>query len=180
VYFYRVKAFSYAGETTYSSAMAPPTVDFISPTNSATFSSGLTNTLTASASDVDGSVAKIQFFKDAGDFGSVFSSPFSLSRNHFLPRTNVFYAVATDNGGNTRVSKTATATIIQDSDGDGLLDLQEMILGTSPFSKDTDGDGVEDGQDAFPLDPTRWLSPTVDPDDHTPPTIFLLEPKATL
>jgi hypothetical protein len=30
-------------------------------------------------------------------------------------------------------------------------------LGTDPYKKDTDGDGVDDKQDAFPLDPKRWL-----------------------
>ena len=180
IYYYRVKALNYLGESSYSSAMAPPTIDFTSPTNSAIFSSGVTNTLTVTVADSDGSVAKVQYFKDSKDFGTVASSPFSLSRNHLLPRTNVWHAKVTDDGGNTRVSQTATVIVIQDSDGDGVTDLDELILGTSPFIKDTDGDGVLDGVDAFPLDPARWLPPTVDPDDHTAPTIFLLEPVATL
>jgi len=32
-----------------------------------------------------------------------------------------------------------------DSDGDGLTDAQELILGTDPFNPDTDGDGFSDG-----------------------------------
>ena len=32
-----------------------------------------------------------------------------------------------------------------DSDGDGLTDWEEGVLGTDPFSKDTDRDGIEDG-----------------------------------
>ncbi|MER0123183.1 calcium-binding protein [Streptococcus sp. ZJ93] len=31
-----------------------------------------------------------------------------------------------------------------DSDHDGLLDAQELALGTNPFSSDTDGDGKTD------------------------------------
>ncbi len=33
----------------------------------------------------------------------------------------------------------------QDSDADGLIDGQEIILGTNPILQDTDGDGVNDG-----------------------------------
>ncbi|MDI1248811.1 MAG: hypothetical protein PSV13_08110 [Lacunisphaera sp.] len=32
-----------------------------------------------------------------------------------------------------------------DSDGDGISNAQELILGTNPYSRDTDGDGVPDG-----------------------------------
>jgi hypothetical protein len=63
-----------------------------------------------------------------------------------------------------------------DMDGDSLTNAQELAVGTNPFSADTDGDGVPDGQDAFPLDPTRWQAPVSDPNDHTPPTITLVEP----
>jgi alpha-tubulin suppressor-like RCC1 family protein len=64
----------------------------------------------------------------------------------------------------------------QDADGDGLTNAQESALGTDPFKADTDGDGVADGADAYPFDPTRWSAPPPDPNDHTPPTITLLEP----
>ena len=64
----------------------------------------------------------------------------------------------------------------QDSDGDGVPDSVEIAQGTDPFRADTDGDGVNDGQDCFPLDPTRSQCLTSDPNDHTPPTITLLEP----
>ncbi|MCB0345156.1 MAG: SBBP repeat-containing protein [Bdellovibrionales bacterium] len=35
----------------------------------------------------------------------------------------------------------------EDSDGDGLTDAQEILLGTDPNNPDSDGDGVEDGQE---------------------------------
>ncbi len=43
-----------------------------------------------------------------------------------------------------------------DDDNDGISDIDEFVLGTDPFLRDTDHDGYDDGQDAFPLDPTQW------------------------
>lgn len=68
-----------------------------------------------------------------------------------------------------------------DMDGDGVSNAAEAAAGTDPFMVDTDGDGHNDGQDCFPLDPSRWQCPTPDPNDHTPPVITLQEPtNATL
>ncbi len=63
-----------------------------------------------------------------------------------------------------------------DVDGDGLTNTYGYSIGTNPFAADSDGDGVPDGQDAYPLDPTRSQLPSGDPNDHTPPTIVLTEP----
>lgn len=41
----------------------------------------------------------------------------------------------------------------QDSDGDGLDNLSEFVLGTDPTNPDTDGDGFLDQYDTDPLDP---------------------------
>lgn len=40
-----------------------------------------------------------------------------------------------------------------DTDGDGLTDDAEALVGTNATRRDTDGDGVADGGDASPLDP---------------------------
>jgi subtilisin family serine protease len=44
-----------------------------------------------------------------------------------------------------------------DDDNDGLLDDDEVALGTNPLLADTDGDGVNDGLDVFPLNANEWL-----------------------
>jgi len=40
-----------------------------------------------------------------------------------------------------------------DSDGDTLLDGDEVASGTNPCNPDSDGDGIPDNTDPFPLDP---------------------------
>ena len=47
-----------------------------------------------------------------------------------------------------------------DSDGDGLSNIMELIMGTDQNNNDTDGDGYDDGIDPFPLDPTLPLQTT--------------------
>lgn len=44
----------------------------------------------------------------------------------------------------------------EDDDDDGLTDLEEAALGTSPIDPDSDDDGYNDKDDAFPLNSTEW------------------------
>ena len=76
-------------------------------------------------------------------------------------------------GAELKAGKSATNT---DIDADGLSNAIELQRGTDPFNPDTDGDGVGDGQDCFPLDPTRWQCPPPVGGDTTPPVITLTEP----
>ena len=39
-----------------------------------------------------------------------------------------------------------------DTDGDGLLDTEELELGTDPTNPDTDGDGLTDGEEVLGVD----------------------------
>ena len=50
-----------------------------------------------------------------------------------------------------------------DSDGDGLKNLDEIRDGLDPRNADSDGDTVADGQDPFPLDGARTVTPGVFP-----------------
>ncbi|NQV72804.1 Ig-like domain-containing protein [bacterium] len=49
-----------------------------------------------------------------------------------------------------------------DTDGDGLTNAEELLLGTNPFLADTDDDGSIDSVDAFPLDGANWTDPDGD------------------
>ncbi len=50
-----------------------------------------------------------------------------------------------------------------DSDGDGLTNVQEYNFGTNPSNEDTDGDGLLDGEDPNPLVPREEPSGDADP-----------------
>ncbi len=44
----------------------------------------------------------------------------------------------------------------EDLDSDGLTNLEEYNIGTDPKKSDSDDDGHDDGEDAYPLDHTKW------------------------
>jgi hypothetical protein len=43
-----------------------------------------------------------------------------------------------------------------DDDNDGVLDTEELALGTNPLLQDTDGDTFDDDFDAYPLNINKW------------------------
>jgi chitodextrinase len=75
-----------------------PTVVLTSPTASGTYSAGAAVTVAATASDSDGTVAKVEFFDGATSLGVATSAPYSLSWIATLG-AHSFTARATDNLG---------------------------------------------------------------------------------
>jgi hypothetical protein len=67
-----------------------------------------------------------------------------------------------------------------DTDHDGVSDVTETAIGTSPLLADTDSDGYPDGSDAAPLDPSRWLSNPIVAGDSTPPLVTLRSPASLI
>jgi probable HAF family extracellular repeat protein len=173
-YSYRVSANTYSAQSQPCSEITPPTVTVTSPTNGAALSSYV---FTLGAGAVSNSlVTLVEFFHGPRLLGATNTSPATLIQNNFPAGTASFSARATDSLGNSRFSPTITATVFEDSDGDGLSNDSEILIGTDPTRADTDGDGVPDAQDAFPLDPNRSVLPSSDPNDHTAPVITLEEP----
>lgn len=61
------------------------------------------------------------------------------------PSVNGAYRVIVGNPYGTTISTEATiAVVVTDSDGDGLSDYEELLLGTNANKADTDGDGLSD------------------------------------
>ncbi len=79
----------------------PPTVAFTSPANNASFTQGTAITLTATATDADGSIASVKFYDGGTLLTTDNSSPYSFSWTNATAGTHTIKAVATDNSGNT-------------------------------------------------------------------------------
>jgi Tol biopolymer transport system component len=89
---------------------APPTVSITSPTNGALLHA-TSVTISASASDSDGSVSKVEFFQGSVKLGQVVSAPFNFLWNNVAGGSYSLTAVATDNSGGSTVSSPVSITV---------------------------------------------------------------------
>lgn len=79
----------------------PPTVAFTSPANNAAFTQGTAITLTATATDADGSIASVKFYDGATLLTTDNTTPYTYSWTNATTGSHTVKAVATDNSGNT-------------------------------------------------------------------------------
>ena len=84
----------------------PPVVSISAPGNNSTFCSGNPISLTALASDPDGTVSSVAFYDGNTLLGTVTSAPFTYSWSNAASGSHTITAVATDNAN---VSTTSTA-----------------------------------------------------------------------
>jgi hypothetical protein len=90
---------------------APPTATLLTPANGATIALGGSFTLTASASDVGGTVTKVEYFAGSVKIGQATTSPYTLVWTPSATGSYVLTALATDNAGATGTSNAATVTV---------------------------------------------------------------------
>jgi regulation of enolase protein 1 (concanavalin A-like superfamily) len=88
-----------------------PTVSLTSPANGTTFIAPATITVSASASDADGTIGKVDFFAGTTLIGSDTTSPYSINWNNVAAGSYSITAVATDNGGAATTSAARTITV---------------------------------------------------------------------
>jgi hypothetical protein len=158
-YFYRVKALNYDGASGYCTPVALPTVLITNLYNGIICTAGSNLTIVATASDPDGSVAKVDFYNFTTWLGTTNSGPYTLTVTNLSLFAESISALATDNNGNTRFSTPVSISVYPNTGGDGRNDALDIFFG---------------------LDPTTNSTP-FNPSDHTPPVINLLLPSgATL
>jgi hypothetical protein len=91
----------------------PPTVSLSSPTANQEFPLGSPITLTASASDSDGTVSKVEFFAGTNKIGEDTSAPFTIQHTPAEAGTFTFTARATDSTELQVTSGAVTAYVIR-------------------------------------------------------------------
>lgn len=96
-----------------------PSVAITSPANNATFTAGTNITISANASDVDGTVSRVEFFQGSTKLGERTSSPYSFTWNSVVAGSYTLTARATDNAGATTVSSPVNITVTSPDNGGG-------------------------------------------------------------
>lgn len=89
----------------------PPTVSMTAPTNGATFTALANISLSANASDTDGTISKVEFFRSTTLIGTVTSSPYNFVWSNVLPGSYSLTAKATDNRGAVKTSTAVSITV---------------------------------------------------------------------
>ena len=90
---------------------APPTVTLSAPVDGATYSQGQAVTVSATAADSDGSIARVDFYAGSALVGSSTGTPYSIAWRNAAPGTYTLTALATDDGGAQTRSDGATLRI---------------------------------------------------------------------
>ncbi len=88
-----------------------PSIVLTAPTNNLALPLGQSQLLTATASDADGAVQKVEFFQGSTKLGEVTSAPYQLSWTATTAGTVAFSARATDNAGATTMATAVTITV---------------------------------------------------------------------
>jgi plastocyanin len=99
------------GSINVQAVNVPPSVALTNPPNGTVFAAPASFTLTAKASDSDGSVTNVEFLQGASVLRNIKSPPYSVSVGNLPAGTYTFSAVATDNSGS-KATNTATISVV--------------------------------------------------------------------
>ena len=92
-------------------ANTPPVVTLTAPANGTTFTALANIPVVATASDTDGSIARVEFFANGTLIGFPTAPPYAITYTGVGPGTYVITAKAFDNDGNSTVSAARTVTV---------------------------------------------------------------------
>jgi YD repeat-containing protein len=105
------------GATTTSAAVAvtvngPPTISLTAPSTNSVFVAGSTVTISATASDTDGSISKVEFYRDGTLLGTTLTAPYSYTWTNVPAGSYSLTAVATDNTNATTTSAAVAVSAV--------------------------------------------------------------------
>lgn len=129
----------------------PPVVALTAPLDGVTRASLATFGLTASASDKDGSITKVEFYNGTNLLFTDTQSPYSYTWRNVIAGTYNLTAVAYDNSNANTRSDTIEVKVINDTDRDGIADETDNCVSTvNPDQIDADNNGIGDACDVIP------------------------------
>jgi chitinase len=131
---------------------ASPAATLTAPANGASFTAPASIALTATASDADGTVAKVGFYNGATLLGEDTSAPFSYTWTGVPAGTYSLRAVATDNAGATGTSATASVTVNGNTSGG--CNVPSYVNGSSYST----GDEVQYNNKKYKCEVGGWCS----------------------
>ena len=140
-----------------------PTVSVTAPADGSSAKVGTTVNITADASDIDGTVSKVEFYVNNVKIGEDLTSPYAFSWTAVLG-TNRITAVATDNKGAQTTSSIVTINVVNNlpptvsitSPANGAAFMKNNVVTIAASSSDADGtvskveffvNGVKVGED---------------------------------
>jgi hypothetical protein len=92
-------------------ANVPPSISLTAPANAASFNAPANINLSASASDTDGTISKVEFFQGATKLGESTASPYGFAWNNVASGSYSLTARATDNYGAVTTSTPVNITV---------------------------------------------------------------------
>jgi hypothetical protein len=116
----KLRAATYARgiwECTVNSFNNPPSVAITSPANNATFNAPATVNITASASEVNGTIAKVEFYNGSTLLGTSTASPYAFNWTNVSVGSYTLTAKAYDNLNATTISTAVTIKVLNGNDG---------------------------------------------------------------
>ncbi len=186
----------------------PPSVSVTNPAHGLMLTNAAGRlALGAQADDLDGAVARVEFFVGTNSVGVDTAAPWAATWTNLLVGAWTITAKATDNKGVSVVSAPVVVNVFSDgdtlgdaweqlhfgsleaapegdADGDGLSNEEEEALGTRPGYFDTDQDLLSDRFEANGgLNPNQWTDPRGDADgdglSNLDEQIYGTKPKVT-
>ncbi len=177
------KAYDNAGSSTTSSLVTvqvktnvAPTAKLTAPVNNSKFTAPATINLTATATDTDGTVAKVEFYSGTTKLATATKAPYTHAWTNVAAGTYVLLVKATDDKGavttstavNVTVNKPPSAKITSPTNGAKFVAPATIAIKASAM--DTDGtiakveffaNGVLLGRDATSPYSYNWVNPPV-------------------
>jgi hypothetical protein len=141
---------------TYTSGSDPEPTVITSPADGTVLTPGQEVTAAGTGTNLSWSIDRTGDAQPAFATGTGSSITFTVPADS-TPSQDVTITLSGDGG---TISQTHDIDVVGlDTDGDGLTDSQEGVLGTDPNNADTDGDGMSDGEEVTasldPLDPDQ-------------------------